>query len=61
MKWKTFCNFHSGNYKAALDQYQKENLTSKNAIDSNTLAINGAICMFFLGKTFYHFSEEFSL
>ncbi|XP_031628758.1 intraflagellar transport protein 56 [Contarinia nasturtii] len=50
--WKTFCNFHLGNYKEALNEYKciKDSNTSR--IDSNTLMMNMAICQFYLGMYF---------
>lgn len=49
-QWRTFCNFHLGNYKDALDEYQHLVQLDNSAMDKETLTINIAICMFYLGK-----------
>lgn len=48
--WRTFCNFHLGNYKDALDEYQQLMQVENSGMDKDTLTINIAICMFYLGE-----------
>lgn len=45
-QWRTFCNFHLGNYKEALNDYRDLKAQSTDDV----LAMNIAICMFYLGK-----------
>ncbi|XP_037039467.1 intraflagellar transport protein 56 [Bradysia coprophila] len=49
-QWTAFCNFHLGDYAKALEQYQSIRK------DENTVAINVAVCMFYLG--IYQESQE---
>ncbi|XP_055305612.1 intraflagellar transport protein 56 [Sitodiplosis mosellana] len=44
-QWRTFCNFHLGNYKEALNDYRDLKTQSEDSI----LIMNVAICMFYLG------------
>lgn len=43
--WFAFCDFHLGDYKSALDQYEKLYAQNK----SNELALNIGVVMFYLG------------
>lgn len=49
-QWTAFCNFHLGDYTKALQQYQSIRK------DENSVAINVAVCMFYLGM--YQESQE---
>lgn len=41
-----FCNFHLGDYKKALNQYEE---TFQKDTDDNDTALNIGVCMFYLG------------
>lgn len=43
--WMAFCDFHLGDYKSCLTQYEK--IFSEN--ESNEVAMNIGVCMFYLG------------
>lgn len=49
-QWKAFCDFHLGNYKQALEEYQNLKKLDSSDIDGNEIAINIAVCMFYLGE-----------
>lgn len=55
-QWKAFCDFHLGNYKQALDEYQSLQNIDNADIDGNEIAINMAVCMFYCGN--YPESQE---
>lgn len=44
--WIAFCNFHLGDYKSALDNYEKIYANDKSMKD---IALNIGVCMFYLG------------
>lgn len=44
--WMAFCNFHLGDYKTSMDQYEK--MYEKNK-DVKEIALNLGVCMFYLG------------
>lgn len=46
-QWLVFCDFHLGNYKKALDQY--ENLKQSEHVETKENDLNIAVCMFYLG------------
>lgn len=52
-QWTAFCNFHLGDYAKAMQQYQS---IRKDENHTNTVAINVAVCMFYLGM--YQESQE---
>lgn len=47
--WLAFCNFHIGDYKNAMEQY--ENILKIDETNQ-TLRLNMGVCMFYLGKNF---------
>lgn len=51
-QWTAFCNFHLGNYKLALDGYEKLRKTDHLDIGDDEIELNIAICMFYLGEQF---------
>jgi intraflagellar transport protein 56 len=44
--WMAFCNFHLGDYKLCLEQFEK--MYEKNK-DVKDIALNIGVCMFYLG------------
>lgn len=55
-QWKSFCDFHLGNYNQALEEYQSLQNIDNADIDGNEIAINIAVCMFYCGM--YSESQE---
>lgn len=47
-EWTAFCDFHLGNYRKSLEQY--EALKEADGIDDGENRLNIAVCMFYLGK-----------
>lgn len=46
-EWTAFCDFHLGNYRKSLDEY--ESLKGVDRIDDEANRLNIAVCMFYLG------------
>lgn len=46
-EWTAFCNFHLGSYNRAMEQY--EVLRNSDGSDEKNIALNVAVCMFYLG------------
>lgn len=44
--WMAYCNFHLGDYKTALEEYEK--IYEKHS-DVKDIALNIGVCMFYLG------------
>lgn len=49
-QWTAFCNFHLGNYKLALDEYEKLRKSDDQDVGGDEIELNIAICMFYLGE-----------
>lgn len=49
-QWTAFCNFHLGNYKLALDEYEKLRKSDHQDVGGDEIELNIAICMFYLGE-----------
>lgn len=49
-QWTAFCNFHLGNYKLALDEYEKLRKSEHEDVGGDEIELNIAICMFYLGE-----------
>lgn len=49
-QWTAFCNFHVGNYKLALDEYEQLRKSDDADVNGNDIELNIAICMFYLGE-----------
>lgn len=57
-QWKSFCDFHLGNYKQTLEEYQNLKKVDSPDVDRNEIAINIAVCMFYLGDYEKYFSQK---
>lgn len=49
-QWTAFCNFHLGNYKLALAEYEKLRKIESVDIEGKEIDLNIAVCMFYLGE-----------
>lgn len=48
-QWRSFCDFHVGKYKQALDEYQNQASLDNIDVGKNEVTVNMAVCMFYLG------------
>lgn len=49
-QWRSFCDFHVGKYKQALDEYQNQASIDNVHVDKNEVWVNVTVCMFYLGR-----------
>lgn len=54
----SFCNFHLGNYKQALEEYQNLLKIENSDVNKNEIAVNIAVCMFYLGKEIHESQQK---